>query len=337
MGVSRKTFSAAMHGLEPDLKLPDLDLPGRKGEPPRGQAEFVQTPGDYIREATIARLAERGKKLAAEHRATLAAIEQKFGVPPQRRSWRSGAARPPMAATSCRTTPSACWRRRAITAAARTGSARNSSCAEDPGGGPRQARRHAQLLGRRDGADAVPAVGVLQARRRFRRRRPPQHLDLGAGRARLGRAAARQQGLAARQALGLRGARAGAMSTAPSACRSITQPVGEWLERGYRADAWPPAEPAGARRACLAAAAGRHLRAGLPHAQELLRDQGVQFLRSLRAVRRPSSRPHRRSARRSRRPGARTRSCAPPRSRRCSARSPSSASTRTRSTARPEC
>ena len=70
-----------MQGIEPDLKLPDLDLPGRKGEPPRGQAEFVQTPGDYIREGTIARLAERGKKLAAEHRAMLAAIEQKFGVP----------------------------------------------------------------------------------------------------------------------------------------------------------------------------------------------------------------------------------------------------------------
>jgi lytic murein transglycosylase len=81
-GVSRKTFTSAIHGLEPDLSLPDLDLPGRKGQPQRGQAEFVQTPADYIRESTIARLAERGKKLAAEHRATLAAIEQRFGVPP---------------------------------------------------------------------------------------------------------------------------------------------------------------------------------------------------------------------------------------------------------------
>jgi lytic murein transglycosylase len=81
MGVSRKTFSTAIHGLEPDLKLPDLDLPGRK-EPPRGQAEFVQTPADYVREGTIARLAERGKQLAAEHRKTLAAIDEKFGVPP---------------------------------------------------------------------------------------------------------------------------------------------------------------------------------------------------------------------------------------------------------------
>jgi lytic murein transglycosylase len=49
---------------------------------PPAQAEFVQTPADYVRETTIARLAAQGKKLAAEHRSTLAAIEQQFGVPP---------------------------------------------------------------------------------------------------------------------------------------------------------------------------------------------------------------------------------------------------------------
>jgi lytic murein transglycosylase len=81
MGVSRRTFDAAIRGVEPDLTLPDLDLPGREGTPPRGQAEFVQTPADYIKEANIARLAEQAKKLAAEHSRTLAAIEQKFGVP----------------------------------------------------------------------------------------------------------------------------------------------------------------------------------------------------------------------------------------------------------------
>ena len=84
MGVSRRTFDAAIRGVEPDLTLPDLDLPGREGAPPRGQAEFVQTPADYIKEANIARLAEQAKKLAAEHSRTLAAIEQKFGVPRQR-------------------------------------------------------------------------------------------------------------------------------------------------------------------------------------------------------------------------------------------------------------
>jgi lytic murein transglycosylase len=81
IGVSRRTFEAATRALEPDLSLPDLDLPSKGGKAPVGQAEFVQTPADYVKEATIARLAEQGKKLAAEHRTTLAAIEQKFGVP----------------------------------------------------------------------------------------------------------------------------------------------------------------------------------------------------------------------------------------------------------------
>ena len=81
LGVSRATFEAATRGLEPDLTLPDLELPGREGAPPRGQAEFVQTPADYIKEANIANLAAQGKKLAAQHAQTLAAIEEKFGVP----------------------------------------------------------------------------------------------------------------------------------------------------------------------------------------------------------------------------------------------------------------
>jgi len=79
-GVSRATFDSAIKGLEPDLSLPDLVIPGRTQKPP-GQPEFVQTPADYIKEANIARLAEAGKRLATQHQATLAAIEQQFGVP----------------------------------------------------------------------------------------------------------------------------------------------------------------------------------------------------------------------------------------------------------------
>jgi lytic murein transglycosylase len=80
MGVSRKTFADAIRGVEPDMTLPDLDLPGRNVPSP-GQAEFVQTPADYIKEGSIARLAEHAKKLAAEYSTTLAAIEKKFGTP----------------------------------------------------------------------------------------------------------------------------------------------------------------------------------------------------------------------------------------------------------------
>ena len=82
LGVSRATFDAATRGLEPDLSLPDLVIPGRPEAPQHGQAEFVQTPADYVREASIARLAAQGRDLLARHHATLDRIEERFGVPP---------------------------------------------------------------------------------------------------------------------------------------------------------------------------------------------------------------------------------------------------------------
>ena len=82
LGVSRATFDAATRGLEPDLTLPDLVLPGRAEKPPPGQAEFVQTPASYLKEAMIERLAAQGRKLFDQHRATLTAIEKQFGVAP---------------------------------------------------------------------------------------------------------------------------------------------------------------------------------------------------------------------------------------------------------------
>src|ERR1700685_2082246 len=80
-GVSRATFDNETRGLEPDYKLPDLILPGRPatGAPP--QAEFVQVPADYIKEASIIKLAEEGQRLMAKYRAPLTAIETRFGVP----------------------------------------------------------------------------------------------------------------------------------------------------------------------------------------------------------------------------------------------------------------
>jgi lytic murein transglycosylase len=80
-GVTRATFEAITAGLEPDTKLPDMILPGRPKTGAPAQAEFVQVPADYIKEASIARLATEGRRLLREHRATLDAIERKFGVP----------------------------------------------------------------------------------------------------------------------------------------------------------------------------------------------------------------------------------------------------------------
>jgi lytic murein transglycosylase len=80
-GVSRATFDRETQGLEPDYKLPDLLLPGRPATGAPSQAEFVQVPADYVKEASIARLAAEGQKLMQKHRTALTEIEKRFGVP----------------------------------------------------------------------------------------------------------------------------------------------------------------------------------------------------------------------------------------------------------------
>lgn len=80
-GVSRATFDTETRGLEPDYKLPDLILPGRPATGAPAQAEFVQVPADYVKEASIARLAEEGQRLMKKYQAALSGIEARFGVP----------------------------------------------------------------------------------------------------------------------------------------------------------------------------------------------------------------------------------------------------------------
>jgi lytic murein transglycosylase len=80
--VSRATFDLATRGLEPDLSLPELVLPGRPERPSGGQAEFVLTPADYLKEPTFDNLAGRGRKLFDQYHDTLGTIEKQFGVPP---------------------------------------------------------------------------------------------------------------------------------------------------------------------------------------------------------------------------------------------------------------
>ena len=82
-GVTRATFDAAFAGVQPDLSLPDLVLPGKTERDVKGQSEFTKTPAEYIDKAYLARLAAEGKALAVEHRATLDRIEREIGVPRQ--------------------------------------------------------------------------------------------------------------------------------------------------------------------------------------------------------------------------------------------------------------
>ena len=79
--VTRATFEAQTRGLEPDYKLPDLILPGRPAAGAPSQAEFVQVPADYVKEASIARLAQDGQRLLQQYHAALTGIEARFGVP----------------------------------------------------------------------------------------------------------------------------------------------------------------------------------------------------------------------------------------------------------------
>jgi len=81
MGVSRPTFDAALRGVEPDLALPDLVLPG-KGDV-KGQAEFTKTPAQYLSAPYLAKLTDEGRALERQHAQWLAKIERELGVQPQ--------------------------------------------------------------------------------------------------------------------------------------------------------------------------------------------------------------------------------------------------------------
>ena len=82
LGVSRSTFDTATRDLDPDLSLPELVIPGRPQNAGPGQAEFVLTPADYLKEPAIEALAAQGRKLYEQYRASLAGIEREFGVSP---------------------------------------------------------------------------------------------------------------------------------------------------------------------------------------------------------------------------------------------------------------
>ena len=78
MGVSRATFDAAFRGVQPDLALPDLVLPGKSDV--KGQAEFTKTPAQYLSAPYLATLSEQGKSLQTQHATWLAKIERELGV-----------------------------------------------------------------------------------------------------------------------------------------------------------------------------------------------------------------------------------------------------------------
>lgn len=81
-GVSRKTFDAATAGLEPDYKLPDLEMAGRPKVDNQGQAEFSKTAADYISKPYMEKMAVQGAAFFKQHEAALKRIEKTSGVDP---------------------------------------------------------------------------------------------------------------------------------------------------------------------------------------------------------------------------------------------------------------
>lgn len=83
MGVARKTFEEAFAGVKPNLKLPDLVLPGQKPETPKEQhqAEF-RSPGAYFAENTVRAVTAGGRSRMKSHADLLARLERSTGVPP---------------------------------------------------------------------------------------------------------------------------------------------------------------------------------------------------------------------------------------------------------------
>jgi lytic murein transglycosylase len=81
-GISKATFDAAFAGVSPNLKLPDLVMPGAEAKTPKKQhqAEFG-SPGNYFAEKTIGAVTSGGRARAGRHADTLAAVEKRYGVP----------------------------------------------------------------------------------------------------------------------------------------------------------------------------------------------------------------------------------------------------------------
>ncbi len=79
-GISRATFDSAFKGVEPDLTLPDLVLPGRERASEKGQAEFTKPPQDYLDPKILGNLSAQGRTLSTRHRSALDQVEAELGV-----------------------------------------------------------------------------------------------------------------------------------------------------------------------------------------------------------------------------------------------------------------
>lgn len=81
-GISQGVFNAAFGGIEPNLDLPDLVLPGAKKKVPKKQrqAEF-RSPAAYFAPNIIGGVVNGGRPLYRNHSGLLKQLERQTGVP----------------------------------------------------------------------------------------------------------------------------------------------------------------------------------------------------------------------------------------------------------------
>src|SRR5690606_22789867 len=80
-GIDQRVFEKSFAGIKPNLKLPDLVLPGQKeptGSSGQHQAEF-RPPAAYF--DSIRSIVAGGRTRASQYGQVLAAVEKRFGVP----------------------------------------------------------------------------------------------------------------------------------------------------------------------------------------------------------------------------------------------------------------
>jgi len=81
-GISTKTFDEAFLGVKPNLKLPDLVVPGEEPTTPQKQhqAEFGP-PANYFAEKIVRAVTSGGRTRASANARVLGLIEKRYGVP----------------------------------------------------------------------------------------------------------------------------------------------------------------------------------------------------------------------------------------------------------------
>ena len=272
--MSRATFDSETPGLEPDYKLPDLILPGRPATGAPSQAEFVQVPADYIKEASIARLAAEGQRLMAKYRTSLAASKRASACP-RRSCSRSGAARPITAATRCPTTGVRVLATQAYVGRRKDKYRNEFILALKMIGDGEVTRKDMR-------SSWAGATGLTQ----FLPSEFYQHgVDFdGDGRKDIWHSVPDALASAAQQLVNKGwqpGVRWAYEVQGAGECRlhqgvpEVTKPIGEWLREGFVPVRGQKLERDRAGAAGLAAAARRHLWSGIPDHEELLRDQGI--------------------------------------------------------------